>query len=145
MISHYNVIANVLQNAVFYDFDARKGQVEGAVSLGLLPFYHIYGLVVILHTEIFTGNTVVLVPAFDLDNFLDTIVKYKIEKLFLVPPLVVRLTKDPAVAKKGKPLATVREVFCGAAPLGPQLMTDMKKILADGANFRQGYGVWCHS
>lgn len=141
MISHYNVIANSIQNSSFYEYDPRKGQTEGAVTLGLLPFYHIYGLVVILHTEVYMGNTIVLMPAFDLEKFLDNAVKFKITKMFLVPPLVVRLTKDPSVAKRGKPLQTVTEVFCGAAPLAPQLMNDLRRIIAPGGIFRQGYGV----
>lgn len=141
MISHYNVIANSIQNSSFYEVDPRKGKSEHAVTLGLLPFYHIYGLVVILHTEVYMGNTVVLMPAFDLTKFLDNAVKFKITKMFLVPPLVVRLTKDPTVAKRGKPLASVTEVFCGAAPLAPQLMNDLRRIIAPGGIFRQGYGV----
>lgn len=141
MISHYNVIANTIQNATFYNVDPREGKAGNDISLGLLPFYHIYGLVVILHTEIYIGNTINLVPAFDLEKFLDTTERFKVTKMFLVPPLVVRLTKDPVVAKRGKPLASVTEVFCGAAPLAPQLMNDLRRILAPGANFRQGYGM----
>lgn len=136
MISHYNVIANTMQNACFYG----KSQ-QSATALGLLPFYHIYGLIVILHTEIYIGSTVVLMPSFDLEKFLAATVKYKISKMFLVPPLVVRLTKDPTVAKRGKPLSSVTEAFCGAAPLAPQLMEDLRKIMAPQGIFRQGYGM----
>lgn len=137
MISHHNVIANTLQNGQF--FELKKG--EGAVALGLLPFYHIYGLVVILHTEIYLGNTIVLMPGFDLENFLNVTEKYQISKMFLVPPLVVRLTKDPSVAKRGRPLKTVTECFCGAAPLATQLMDELRAIMSPGAIFRQGYGM----
>lgn len=141
MISHFNVIANTLQNAAFYGRN-KSARLENAIALGLLPFYHIYGLVVILHTEVHMGNTIVLMPAFDLEKFLNATVTYKISKMFLVPPLVVRLTKDPSVAKRGRPLATVTEAFCGAAPLAPQLMDEFRKIMAPGnADFRQGYGM----
>ena len=137
MISHRNVIANTIQIKEFYGINLP----EKAIALGLLPFYHIYGLVVILHAEMLMGNTVVLMPAFDLEKFLDAMTAYKLTKLFLVPPLVVRLTKDPSVAKRGRPLASVTELFCGAAPLAPQLMNDMRKICHEGALFRQGYGM----
>lgn len=141
MISHFNVIANTKQNATYYG-QKPGSKLENHISLGLLPFYHIYVLVVILHTEIVMGNTVVLMPSFDLEKFLNATVKYKISKMFLVPPLVVRLTKDPAVAKRGRPLASVTEAWCGAAPLAPQLMVAFRKIMSPKvAVFRQGYGM----
>ncbi|ORY82081.1 phenylacetyl-CoA ligase [Protomyces lactucae-debilis] len=138
-ISHYNVIANSIQNREFY-FQGKPKQ-ELATSLALIPLFHIYGLVVIMHTEILVGNTVCMVPKFDLNNFLDCTEKYKISIMFLVPPLVVRLTKDPEVAKRGKPLKDVKMIFCGAAPLSAQLQGELRKAVHPDAIVRQGYGM----
>ncbi|GAO50186.1 acetyl-CoA synthetase-like protein [Saitoella complicata NRRL Y-17804] len=134
MVSHYNVIANTLQIVAFNGgFHKEKTTV-----LGLLPFYHIYGLVVILHAECYSGNTVVLVPKFELEPFVSTLVKYKIAKLFLVPPLVIRLVKDPYV--RPEHLAHVKECFSGAAPLGPETQKALRDKVP-GILFRQGYGM----
>ncbi|BFZ55852.1 hypothetical protein PYCC9005_002893 [Savitreella phatthalungensis] len=137
MISHYNVIANTLQNTTFYQVQGN----ERKISLGLLPFYHIYGLIVILHTELHIGNTIALMAKFDLEPFLDAATKYRIQKMCLVPPIIVRLTKDPLVKRHTAPLQHVDEMFCGAAPLAPQLMQDMRDMIKPGAIFRQGYGM----
>ena len=137
MISHHNVIANTIQNRVFYEV---KGD-ERRVALGLLPWYHIYGLIVILHDEIHIGNTIAIVPKFELEPFLDAVKQHNIQKLFLVPPIVVRLAKDPVVQKRERPLGGVTEIFCGAAPLAPQLMSDMRRMCAPGAVMKGGYGM----
>src|SRR5688572_10543584 len=61
MLTHRNLVANIVQcNAVF-------GVGEGDVVLGVLPFFHIYGLVVIMNLSLYAGATVVTMPRFDLE------------------------------------------------------------------------------
>ena len=84
MISHRNVIANAMQYRT-YESVARKQQgVETQVELGLLPFSHIYGLVVIAHSGAWRGDEVVVLPKFDFQTFLAAIERFKIEHLLLV-------------------------------------------------------------
>lgn len=52
--------------------------------LGLLPFSHIYGLVVIAHGCTYRGDNVVVLPKFEMPTFLSAIEKFKINHLFLV-------------------------------------------------------------
>jgi 4-coumarate--CoA ligase len=131
MISHYNVLSNVLQAAlVMKPFDDTKRD----MTLAFLPFYHIYGtfsidslklgLVYVLHTEIYLGNTCVVVPSFDFPSFLSYIEKYRLTKLFLVPPLAIRLVKDPLTEKYD--LSSMEQITSGAAPLGGDTMNLMR-------------------
>lgn len=91
MISHRNVIANVLQFKVLeqIDRDARPGN-GSEVCLGLLPLSHIYGLVVVAQGSTYRGDEVIIMPKFELDSFLKAISKYKIEMLYLVRTTCLR-------------------------------------------------------
>jgi acyl-CoA synthetase (AMP-forming)/AMP-acid ligase II len=86
MISHRNVISNVLQIAT-YESPARskrpaKDRTE--VALALLPLSHIYGLVVIAQASTYRGDEGIILPKFELTSFLNAIQRFKIMTLYLV-------------------------------------------------------------
>jgi acyl-CoA synthetase (AMP-forming)/AMP-acid ligase II len=82
MISHVNVISHVLMVATFESATRRKDQRD--VILGLLPQSHIYGLVVICHDGVFRGDSIVVLPKFELITLLESIQRFKINALILV-------------------------------------------------------------
>ena len=84
MVSHRNVIANVMQYTLHESYGRKKFGVETQVVLGLLPFSHIYGLVVIAHGATWRGDEVVVLPKFDLTQYLQAIHKFKINHLLVV-------------------------------------------------------------
>jgi len=84
MISHRNVISNVLQ-AVTHDSVGRKQLgIETEIELGLLPLSHIYGLVVVGHISVWRGDRIIMLPKFEFTEFLTAIEKYKINTLHVV-------------------------------------------------------------
>ena len=85
MISHRNVISNIMQIAAFEQpaRDAR-GADPTEVGLGLLPLSHIYGLVVIAQASTYRGDEVIILPKFELVSYLNAIQKFKIQTLYLV-------------------------------------------------------------
>ena len=83
-ISHHNVISNVLQIGVFEELTRAKKKVPTQVALGLLPLSHIYGLVVIAQASTWRGDEVIILPKFELEPYLKSISKYKIQTLYLV-------------------------------------------------------------
>jgi acyl-CoA synthetase (AMP-forming)/AMP-acid ligase II len=84
MISHYNVISNVLQH-VTYDSVARakRGVTTQAVT-GFLPLSHIYGLVIAAHTCTWRGDQVIILPRFEFQDFLQSVQDFKIRQLLVV-------------------------------------------------------------
>ncbi len=86
MISHQNVIANVIQIATFEKpiRDKRAENDKTDVALGLLPLSHIYGLVVITQASTYRGDGVIILPKFELQSFLNAIQTQKIQTLYLV-------------------------------------------------------------
>jgi len=75
-----------------------------------------------------------MISAFDFNAILSYIQKYKMTKLYLVPPIVVRLVKDPATTKYD--LSSIEQITCGAAPLGGDTMA-MLRSKFEGIIFKQ--------
>ncbi|KAH7395527.1 4-coumarate-CoA ligase, variant, partial [Cadophora sp. MPI-SDFR-AT-0126] len=139
-ISHYNIIANVLQRAT-YEAPWRKKHNNGApeVVIGFLPFSHIYGLVLICHTSTYRGDQVLVLPKFDLTQFLRSIERFKIQELFVVPPVVVQMTNNLDLLKKYD-LSSVNFLYTGAAPLGKESVAKLRTAYNDW-NVCQAYGL----
>ena len=110
-----------------------------SLHLGLLPFSHIYGLVVIAHASLYHGDSVVVLPKFEMASCLITIQDYKLSNLYLVPPIIINMVNARSTLSKYD-LSSVKEVFTGAAPLGKETAEDLLKIYPDWA-VRQGKPV----
>ncbi|GFF28538.1 4-coumarate--CoA ligase-like 7 [Aspergillus udagawae] len=144
MISHRNVIANTLQitaaEKTWRDFLTPAGGPRYTdIALGLLPFSHIYALVVICHAGPFRGDQVIVLPKFELKSYLSAIQKFKITALFLVPPIIITMLRNQDVCLKFD-LSSVTTLFTGAAPLGMETAADFQKIYPK-VTVRQGYGL----
>ncbi|TVY85937.1 Acyl-CoA ligase, partial [Lachnellula willkommii] len=141
MVSHQNVISNVLQLAI-YETPARskrpaKDRTE--VALALLPLSHIYGLVVIAQCGAYRGDEAIILPKFELGSYLNAIQRFKISTLFLVPPIIIQMTKNqPACSKYD--LSSVRTIFTGAAPLGAETAQELQDSYPSW-KIRQCYGI----
>ncbi|KAK4561438.1 hypothetical protein LTR86_004756 [Recurvomyces mirabilis] len=145
MISHSNVIANTLQikthEVPTRDAIMKKNNLQSYTEtvLGLLPMSHIYGLVVGSHAAAYRGDGVIVLPKYDFKLLLQTIQDYKINMLYLVPPMIIHLTKSKEILKSYD-LTSVIACFTGAAPLGKETADDLLKIFPKWA-VRQGYGL----
>ena len=97
MISHRNVISNVLQISTFEKPYRDSRQEPGSkylfseIALGLLPQSHIYSLVVICHATTWRGDQVINLPKFEIAQFLTAIQRFRINTLFLVSQLQLYL------------------------------------------------------
>ncbi len=84
--------------------------------LGVLPFFHIYGMVIILMHGLMRGATIVTMPKFEFEPFLKVLQDWPITSAHIVPPIVVALGKHPLVDNYKFP--HLKYIFSGAAPLG---------------------------
>ncbi|KAI6871846.1 phenylacetyl-CoA ligase-like protein [Hortaea werneckii] len=145
MISHKNVIANTLQFVTHEkpcrDALAKEQNIPEYTEscLGLLPFSHIYGLVVINHASIYRGDGVVVLPKYDFTILLATIQKYRLQMLYLIPPMIIHLVNQRETLSKYD-LSSVRACFTGAAPLGKETADDLLAIFPHW-KVKQGYGL----
>ncbi|MDX6586589.1 MAG: hypothetical protein QOI31_1062 [Solirubrobacterales bacterium] len=131
ILTHQNLVANLVQ------IQDAFGISEGDVLVGVLPFFHIYGQTVIMNQGLRAGATIVSMPRFDLDQFLDLIQEHEISRLYVVPPIALALAKHPAVDERD--LSSVKTVMSGAAPLGAELSDKVAERL--DCDVIQGYGM----
>ena len=103
----------------------------------MLPFFHIYGMQILMNGLLAEGVPVVTMPRFDMGEGLALIEKHKVTQFFAVPPIVLGLAKHPAVDQFD--LSSLRKVFCGAAPLGGDLAEEASTRI--GCAVVQGYGM----
>ncbi len=131
MLSHRNLVVNVDQIINAADFQA------GEVAAGFLPFFHIYGMTVLMNVHLAGGGAVVTMPRFDLPLFLQICQDHKARRMWIVPPVALALAKHPLIDDYD--LTSLQQVFSGAAPLGAELSN------AVGARLNcislQGYGM----
>ncbi|MFJ9518679.1 AMP-binding protein [Kitasatospora sp. NPDC101801] len=132
MLSHRNVSSNLLQT------DSVHATGQGERILAVLPFFHIYGLTALLNHPLRSGSTVVVLPRFDLEQFLRTIQDQRIEGVFVAPPIVLALAKHPLVEQYD--LSSVRYVLSAAAPLDADLAAAAARRLGL-ERIHQGYGM----
>src|SRR6185312_5753476 len=131
MLTHRNLVANIEQTlgtVAMQDDDA---------FVAVLPFFHIYGMQVLMNTGLRAGATTITMPRFDLEQFLRLHQEYAITRSFVAPPIVLALARHPLVDQFD--LSALEQVFSGAAPLSAELAEEAGKRL--NAEVVQGYGM----
>mgnify|MGYP006423890491 CR=1 FL=1 len=131
MLSHRNLVANIEQflHAVHYQ--------ENEVALAALPFFHIYGMQVLMNGLLSNGVTTVTMPRFDMAEALQAVQDFKVTRFFAVPPIVLGLANAPVVDEYDT--SSIRQIFSGAAPLGAELAAQASARL--GCEVVQGFGM----
>jgi acyl-CoA synthetase (AMP-forming)/AMP-acid ligase II len=131
MPTHRNLVANICQSIAHQ----RPGADERVIAV--LPFFHIYGLVVLMNMPLYCGATVVTMSRFDLAEFLRVIQDYRITRAFVVPPIVLALAKYPLLDEFD--VSSLQFMNSGAAPLSAEVEVACGKRL--GCHMQQGYGL----
>lgn len=130
MLSQKNLVCNTYQFAA-----TTRMKYDDKVML-FLPFYHIYGTMLMGGT-VMGGATSVIMERFDPVESLRLVQAEKITLFYAVPPVLVMLTNWPQL--KDYNLTTIRHVMCGAAPLAPEVGRRFEQLT--GVQVVQGYGL----
>lgn len=132
MLTHRSIATNLAQ------LDPVIPMRPGDRILAVLPFFHIYGLTALMNAPLRRGATVVVLPRFELDQFLGAIETHRINGLYVAPPIVLALAKHPAVARYD--LSSLDYVVSAAAPLDARLAEACSARLGLPP-VRQAYGM----
>ena len=132
MLTHRNLVANVLQ------CEPLMPLYSDDVVPAVLPFFHIYGMTVLMNGALRQRSTVVTMPRFDLVDYLRIIEQYRATVLFVAPPIALALAKHPAATAAD--LSTVRMLVSGAAPFDEKLAGLVQQRMPE-ARVMQGYGM----
>jgi PAS domain S-box-containing protein len=131
MLTHYNLVADLVQT------QAVEGMAPGEVVMGVVPFYHIYGFNVVLNLTLHAGATLVMLPRFNVEEFLRAVQDHSVTTAFLVPPIVRTLARHPLVDRYD--LRSLRYIMSAAAPLPEE--TARACAARMGCVIKQAYGL----
>jgi acyl-CoA synthetase (AMP-forming)/AMP-acid ligase II len=131
MLTHRNLVSNIVQTLAVLEMTDEDAYVA------VLPFFHIYGMQVLMNMGLAVGATIITMPRFDLEQFLGLQQDHRVTRAFVAPPMVVAMAKHPVVANYD--LSSLRQVLSGAAPLGAELAQECGARI--GCEVVQGYGM----
>jgi acyl-CoA synthetase (AMP-forming)/AMP-acid ligase II len=132
VLTHASLLANLCQVL-------QANGIEGDdLFLNQLPFFHIYGMTVLMGASILAGATQVVASAFrPVDRFLDLFERYRPTLFFTVPPILRELCLHPRTPSSD--WSRLRYVNTGGAPLSPELQERFTRLT--GVAVIQGYGL----
>lgn len=131
MLTHRNLVANVAQ------LHPVSGVGPDETLIAVVPFFHSYGLTGLLCAALPSRARLVVMPAFDLGEFLAAIQDYGCTQAYIAPPVAVALAKDPMVDSFD--LSSLHTLTSAAAPLDEELAKAVMQRL--GCCIVQAYGM----
>jgi long-chain acyl-CoA synthetase len=130
MLTQQNLVSNNIQ------FIASGRITEQDTLLVFLPFYHIYGIMLV-SGGLYAGATLVIMEAFDLERSLTLAQQYKVTLYYAVPPILIALDNYAELTKFD--LSHLRYIMVGAAPMAPEVAQRVQDKI--GVRVLQGYGL----
>ncbi|MGM7636465.1 long-chain-fatty-acid--CoA ligase [Bacillus sp. Hm123] len=133
MLTHKNLISNTAMCDAWL-YKCKHGE---EVILGVLPFFHVYGMTTVMILSIMQGYKMVLLPKFDPKMTLKTIDKQKPTLFPGAPTIYIALLNDPDLPKYD--LSSIHGCLSGSAPLPAKVQQKFEKIT--GGKLVEGYGL----
>ncbi|KAF2421079.1 luciferin 4-monooxygenase [Tothia fuscella] len=137
LLSHHNMIAQLLTIRATNPF-THNGHMR---EIFFPSFAHIYGIVSAVLLSAFVGSHTVAMKHFDFVPYLQRCVGLRATILRLVPATAIRLANDPAVARLGLDLSSVRFIMCSGAALSADIIERLQQMLHPTAAVLNGYGM----
>lgn len=133
MLIHRNILANVVQICAWFP-DVRRGS-ERVVAI--LPFFHVFGMTVSMNLALYAGSTVILVPRFEVNEFLKVLHKSRPTLFPGVPTIYVAIVNHPKI--KDFDISSIRYCITGSAPMPVEVLKKFEQIT--GGVIVEGYGL----
>lgn len=139
-LTNQNIVVNCLQqnvHSVKHYNDTTHSHQDSV--LAVLPFYHSYGLSIIMLHKLSVGIRLVTMPKFHPQNFISTLEEEEIDILCAAPPIVLFLASHKNVTEKT--LESIKTITSGGAPVPKNDIQQLKEKLKPTTNFLQIYGL----
>ncbi len=134
VLSHRALVANTIQSRAWFT-GIEEG---GTVAMAVMPFFHVYGLTVVLSLGVQSAATLVLLPRFELHHVLLAVQKYKPQHFAGAPRIYVAINNAPESARYD--LRSIRSCISGSAPLPIEVSKRFEEI-THGGQVVEGYGL----
>jgi len=133
MLTHHNLISNTLM-ASYWMYRCERGKES---ILGVLPFFHVYGMTAVMNLSIMEGYKMILLPRFDPETTLKTIQKQRPTLFPGAPTIYIALLNHPKL--KNYDLSSIKACISGSAPLPVEVQEQFEKVT--GGKLIEGYGL----
>lgn len=134
MLTHFNLLANVIQSYAMYSDLLDDGK---EVTLAATPFYHVFAMTAAMNVSIFSGQAILIIRKFQVDEVLKLIKKYRPSFFPGVPTMYNAFVNHPNVKEYG--LDCLKVCSSGSAPLPKEILRRFKEIT--GVPILEGYGL----
>ena len=133
MLTHKNLLSNV---KMCQDWLIEPSPTDDVI-LGVLPFFHVYGMTTVLLLTVMQGNKMVLLPKFDPETTLKTIQKQKPTLFPGAPTIYIGLINNPNI--ENYDLSSIKACISGSASLPAEVQEKFEKLT--GGKLVEGYGL----
>ncbi|PFS19782.1 long-chain fatty acid--CoA ligase [Bacillus cereus] len=133
MLTHKNLVSNTLMGAHWL-YNCKEGE---EVILGVLPFFHVYGMTAVMNLSIMQGYKMVLIPKFDMKMVFETIKKHKVTLFPGAPTIYIALLNSPLL--KEYDISSIQACISGSAPLPVEVQEEFERVT--GGKLVEGYGL----
>ncbi|CAM3752195.1 AMP-binding protein [Mesobacillus zeae] len=133
MLTHKNLTANAAMCRAWL-YKSKRG---AEVVLGLLPFFHVYGMTAVMILSVMEGHKMVLLPKFDTEATLKTIQKLRPTLFPGAPTIYIGLLNHPELEKYD--LSSIDSCISGSAPLPQEVQQKFEQVT--GGKLVEGYGL----
>jgi long-chain acyl-CoA synthetase len=134
MLTHQNLVANIVQIYEFFKEDYNMGQER---CLTVIPLFHVFGMTSCMNLSIYGGATMILLPRYDLEEVLNTIKREQPTIFPGVPTMYLGISNHPEAQQYG--IDSIRICNSGSAPMPIEVMKDFEG--KTGAKILEGYGL----
>lgn len=131
MLTHYNLVANAIQNATWLGWSQQD------IIIGVLPFYHSWGACTCINSPIYRGARVIILPHFDAEEMLSLIEREKATVLYGAASMFITLTSSPLIGKYD--ISSLKYVKAGAMPIPQDIKERWEQVT--GVKMILGYGL----
>ncbi|KAG7158440.1 4-coumarate--CoA ligase 3-like 3 [Homarus americanus] len=139
-LSHSAIVSNLVNfshpDLLAYRCATAK---EQEVVVGVMPFYHTYGIYVVGLISWYLGAKIVTLPAFTPHDFVRVVKDHKVRILHLVPPILNFMVMSPTVTPTD--LVNVEVAMCAGAPVPVTAAEALKKKAPKPILFQEGFGM----
>ena len=138
VLTHANVVASTFQCALWGQPTMHLTPPERRFVLAVLPFFHVYGNIVVMNWAMFSCATQILIPRFELEEFMGILANFKEITFFpSVPTMINAIINHPKAAE----LDLARKLGLlnsGAAPIPVEMIEQIRDM---GIFFTEGWGM----
>ncbi len=133
MLTHRNILANVAQiTAWFSDLEWGKERI-----VGVLPLFHVFGMTTCMNWTLYTGSCVLLIPRFEINEFLKLLHKFRPTLFPGVPTIYVAIVNNPDIKKFD--LSSIKFCITGSAPMPVEILRKFEELT--GSVIVEGFGL----